>query len=311
MDYTIYYKSSHESINDVDFPIYDQFFSGFDACERTKEIYNNVRADKKIWLIFPQYKKIEEHEYNGYDIYSNEHFEEDKYFDGFIEFYKINKKTKICIDITGILRPHLIYLIKLLYFAEIKKIDFLYSEPLKYQNAENTNFTGITENVADIKWCSSEMSNPNTRNDILIIASGYDDQLIQKVKQEYVRIKNKYFLIGFPSLQLDMYQESILKTNKIRENSDNEMSHRIEYAPAADPFVTAQAIHNIIEKNGDYTNIYLSPISTKPHTLGIALYYLFNFKTKPISIVFPYSKKYNSKTAIGQKRIWKYTFELP
>lgn len=311
MDYTIYYKSCHESITDEEFPIYDLFFSGFDACDRTKEIYKNARANKKIWLIFPQYNKIKAEEYNGYEVYRNDFFEEDKYFEGFVEFYKINQFSKICIDITGILRPHLIYFIKLLYFIGIKKIDFLYSEPLKYQNSENTNFTGITGNVADIKWCSSEISNPSTKNDILIIASGYDDQLIQKVKQEYVRVKNKYFLVGFPSLQLDMYQESILKTNKIRENIDSEMSHHIEYAPAADPFVTAQAIHNIIDKNNDYTNIYLCPISTKPHTLGIALYYLFNFKTKPISIVFPYSKKYNSKTAIGQKRIWKYTFELP
>lgn len=309
MDYTIFYKTQHIDVKDGTFDKYDMFFSGYDCCTRTLSVYNDISATLKVWFIFPQYSDIKKEEYSQYEnIYNEEFFEEDEYFSKLIEKYSITAETKLCIDITGIIRPHLIFLIKLLYFKGIKKIDFLYSEPNHYERAEDTDFTGITGAVENVKWCSSEDNSPNIEEDLLIIATGYDDQLVQKVLQEKIRVKNKYHIIGFPSLQLDMYQESILKLNQTRESIEN--NSYTEFAPAMDPFVTAQVIHEIVENHPKATNIYLCPISTKPHTLGIALYYLYNYKVKPVSIIFPYSKKYNIKTAIGIKRIWKYTFEL-
>lgn len=310
MDYTIYYKKNYQKTSDIETE-YDLFFSGFDKCERTKLVYEEVKANEKIWLVFPHYSDISIEEYKDLNYYFNSNFDEDLFFEGFIEKYAIDDTKKICIDITGFIRPHLVYFLKLLYIkGNIKKMDFLYSEPNQYENSENTTFTrDIVSEVADIRGCSAEFSNPNTENDILIVTSGYDDKLIQKVTQEYVKIKNKFFLIGFPSIQLDMYQESILKLEKILIENDD-IFQKVEYAPAIDPFVTAQMIQDIIEKQSKLGNIYLCPISTKPHTLGIALYYLTNYKDKPISIVFPYSKKYSTKTARGMKRVWKYTIEL-
>lgn len=310
MDYSIYYSTQHDSVKDASFEKYDLFFSGFDCCTRTKQIYEEIDAARKIWLIFPQYNDIKKEDYAEYtDCYFVDSYEEDTYFESLLTNYQVTEKTKLCIDITGIIRPHLIYLIKLLYAQGLKKIDFLYSEPMHYERAENTSFTGITGAVEPVKWCNSENNEPSIENDLLIIATGYDDQLVQKVLQEKIRVKTKYHIIGFPSLQLDMYQESILKLNHTRDLIEN--NSEIEFAPAMDPFITAQVIHDIVEKNSNSTNIYLCPISTKPHTLGIALYYLINYKNKPVSIIFPYSRKYNIKTAIGIKRIWRYTFELP
>lgn len=312
MDYTIYYKSSCKTIEEGKFPTYDLFISGFDHCQRTKEIFSEIKAMEKLWLIFPHYKDINEPDYNNQNFYVNSSYDEDVYFENFLQTYNIEPASKLCIDITGFIRPHLVYFIKLLYISGIKKIDFVYSEPLHYKNAENTNFTrDLSNNVSEVKWCSAEYNNPDTQNDILIITPGYDDQLVQKVRQEYVRVKNTFYIIGFPSLQLDMYQESILKLHKIVGNKEDDLTTRFDYAPAVDPFVTAQIIHDIIEKKGNTTNIYLCPISTKPQTLGIVLYYLTHYKEKPISIIFPYSNDYNINTAIGKKRVWRYTFELP
>jgi hypothetical protein len=84
----------------------------------------------------------------------------------------------------------------------------------------------------------------------------------------------------------------------------------VKFAPAFDPFVTAQIINEIIEENPNSTNIYLSPLSTKPQTVGMALFYITNYNKLPISIVFPYSKTYTSKHAEGIKRTWKYTVEF-
>jgi hypothetical protein len=309
MDYSIFYSSKHVNLQDGSFPKYDLFLSGFDLCARTKTIFDEINSKEKIWLIFPQYKDIKETDYDSYNFYHNPSFEEDTYFENFCDSCNINPEMKLCIDITGFIRPHLIFLIKMFYTLGVKKIDFLYSEPNHYERGENTSFTGITGAVEPVKWCSSENNNPDSDNDLLIIATGYDDKLVQKILQDKLRVKTKYHLIGFPSLQLDMYQENILKLNQTKELVEN--NSYTEFAPAMDPFMTAQAIHDIVEKDQKYTNIYLCPISTKPHTLGIALYYLYNFKDKPITIVFPYSKKYNIKTAIGMKRIWRYTFEFP
>jgi hypothetical protein len=310
MDYSIYYSTQHANVTDESFTKYDLFFSGFDHCTRTMQVYEEIEATKKIWFIFPQYSDIKKEDYQKYtDCYSVDSFEEDTYFENLLNLYPVNENSKLCIDITGIIRPHLIFLIKLLYTKGIKKIDFLYTEPMHYERAENTSFTGITGSVEPVKWCNSENNEPNLENDLLVIATGYDDQLVQKVLQEKIRVKTKYHIVGFPSLQLDMYQESMLKLNHTRELVEN--NSYIEFAPAMDPFITAQVIHDIVEKNITATNIYLCPISTKPHTLGIALYYLMNYKEKPVSIIFPYSRKYNIKTAVGMKRIWKYTFELP
>jgi hypothetical protein len=64
---------------------------------------------------------------------------------------------------------------------------------------------------------------------------------------------------------------------------------KIKFAPAFDLFVTAQIINEIIEENPSSTNIYLSPLSTKPQSVGMALFYITNYEKLPISIIFPYS----------------------
>jgi hypothetical protein len=285
--------------------LYDYFFSGFDDCDRTKTIFSKINAKQKIWIEFPHYNlKLSSVE----NVYKCSSYKEDEAFIKLIEQIKIDSNTKICIDITGFIRPHLVFFVTALYRLGLKKIDFLYSEPQHYKNAEETTFSGFIEDVRLIEGCTSLINNPNTDNDLLIITAGYDDKLIAKVSQYKSKIKNKYYILGFPSLQPDMYQESILKMYNAKDSIGKIISR---FSPANDPFVTAQTIQDIIENSDSYSNIYLSPLSTKPQALGITLYYLWNFMDKPINIVFPFSKVYNVKTAIGIKKTWKYIFELP
>jgi len=242
------------------------------------------------------------------NVYNCKSFREDECFIKLFKSIEIKNNSKVCIDITGFIRPHLIFFTKYLHRIGIKKIDFLYSEPQHYRNAEDTTFSGFIDEVKLIEGCGSATNLPNTDNDLLIISAGYDDKLIAKVSQYKSKIKKKYYLLGFPSLQPDMYQESILKIYQAKES----IGKRIDkYAPAFDPFVTAQVISDIVEENSNHSNIYLSPLSTKPQTLGIAFYYLWNFEKEPLNIIFPYSNTYFPKTATGIKKTWKYTFELP
>ncbi|MGJ1508193.1 hypothetical protein [Sphingobacterium siyangense] len=305
MDYTIYYKESFDNGDIPDCEHYDYFISGFDDCERTKVIFNKVNAKSKIWLNFPHFNLEIENTDNEH-IYESTEVKEDDYFLGFFNTFNIAIGSQICIDITGFVRPHLVFLVTSLNRLGITKIDFIYSEPRHYKSAEETTFSGFIEEVRLIEGCTSYM-NPETENDLLIISAGYDDKLIAKVAQDKSKITNKYYLIGFPSLQPDMYQESILKMHQAKESIGQ---RKDIFAPAFDPFVTAQCIHDIVEKNR-WSNIYLSPLSTKPQTLGIILYYLWNYRSKSVNIIYPYSNLYFPKTAYGIKKTWRYTVELP
>lgn len=304
MDYTIFYKTSYDNGNIDCGEGYDLFISAYDGCERTTTIFDKIKSDKKIWIDFPHYKN----DFNEDDVYHCRSFREDECFIDLFESIQLRADLKICIDITGFIRPHLIFFIKYLHYSGIKKIDFLYSEPQHYNNAEDTTFSGFINEVKLIEGCSSPINIPDTDNDLLIVSAGYDDNLIARILQFKSKIKRKYFLVGFPSLQPDMYQENILKINKVKDTIGKKTD---KYAPAFDPFVTAQVINDIVEENSNHSNVYLSPLSTKPQTLGIVFYYLWNFEKKPINIIFPYSEIYLPKTATGIKKTWKYTFELP
>ncbi len=308
MDYTIFYKESYDNGDLTDSPDYDIFLSAFDNCNRTKEIFNKVKSTQKRWFIFPQYRRIDD--LPTENVYSNQSLAESGYFEQFIqEFGDDNYQTKkICIDITGFIRPHLIYLLKFLSCSGVSQVDLLYTEPNQYKNADETKFSGYIDGIQDVEGCSSINNNPNTDNDLLIICAGYDDDLIAKIAQNKGHCQKKYYILGFPSLQPDMYQESILKMENAKQSTGE--SKKIKFAPAFDPFATAQIINEIVEENPNSTNIYLSPLSTKPQTVGMALFYITNYEKLPISVVFPYSKTYTSKHAEGIKRTWKYTVEF-
>ena len=43
-----------KKINDLR---YDVFISAYDGCERTIATYNKIKAEKKYWIVFPQYEQ--------------------------------------------------------------------------------------------------------------------------------------------------------------------------------------------------------------------------------------------------------------
>jgi len=304
MDYTVFYKSSYLHGNVDCGSGYDFFFSGYDECDRTSVIFDKITAREKFWINFPHYRLTPA---VGH-LYQCTSLKEDECFIDLFAALHLQADSRVCVDITGFVRPHLIFFITLLHRAGIKLVDFIYYEPKHYEKAEETIFSGFPEEPRIIEGCGSNDSSADVEKDLLIVTAGYDDQLVAAVSKYKSRIKKKYYILGLPSLQADMYQESILKLYQAQDSIGTRIDR---YAPAFDPFVAAQAINEIVHENPGHNNIYLSPLSTKPHTLGIALYYLWNFQSLPINIIFPFSKIYKPKTAIGVKKTWKYTVQFP
>ena len=155
-------------------------------------------------------------------------------------------------------------------------------------------------------------------NDLLIIAAGYDHSRIVDVATKKKGCKKKVLLFGFPAISPGMFQENILRAHEAEAAIETECFKDMDsniYAPAYDPFVTAQAISEYVEKQNKrapITNIYLSPLSTKPHALGMALYFLWEHGfNKNISLIYPYCQQYITDNSDGIARIWRYEIQLP
>lgn len=323
MKYSFFYKTK---LDDIDEKLifsnfkYDLFISAYNECDRVNFVYNNVDAPKKHWIIFPEYnfKPLDTILLKGeiFDFSGSVDDESTIILDycnkGGIMF---DDSIKICIDITGFVRPYLVFLVRLLQKNGVSKIDFTYSEPKSYVKKENTLFSQEFLEIREIRGCMS-FHNPDTSNDILILGSGYDYKMIAKIALHKPEAKTVQIL-GFPSLQADMFQENIIKVYEAQEDvSSGDFtidSDDIILAPANDPFITAELISEYLEKENQrkkITNIYLSPLSTKAQTLGIALFYAMECLGKPASIIFPFCEKYSRETTEGISRVWIYTVEF-
>lgn len=218
-------------------------------------------------------------------------------------------------DITGFIRPYLVFLLRWLAEHGVRHFDALYTEPVIYSHREKTRFSD--EAVVEVRQIAGFEGThvPDTSNDYLIIASGYDHQLIAQVA-ESKEFSRKIQLFGLPSLRADMYQENVLRADRAKEavgrDTHDELSNF--FAPANDPFTTASTLREIVTRlnaGRPITNLYLSPLSTKPQVLGFALYYLTECRNSATSLLFPFCEFYDQRTSTGVSRIWKYTVELP
>lgn len=314
--YSHLYKEKYRSISEFSSENeFDLLISTYNESDRVKNVFLNSRANQKYWLLLPENsdyapflraENVFTHNisYNDYNIL----FE-------FIQKLEINGSSKICIDITGFLIPHLLFFLKSFQFLAIKKFDVIYTEPDYYINREETTFSQDYTLVKQILGFEGS-HNPDISNDLLIIASGYDDSRIVDVANSKAKAK-KIQLFGFPSLKADMYQENIIKAYKAEPSLGSDSFSNLElnlFAPANDPFIAAEVLSNYIKKEQrkkEFTNIYLSPISTKAHALGMGLFYIWECSEKPVSIIYPLCEKHFGNTSRGISKIIKYSIIIP
>lgn len=318
MDYSIFYKAKYDKASDfASNNEWDIFISAYNDSDRVKGIFNSLNCKEKYWIILPEYNYTAS-EIPSTDIVFNEpalKTESEIIIEFFDKYLKNKSKKKICIDITGFMRPHIIFLIRYLKILKLSKIDIIYTDPIAYVKAENTKFTTSEVNeIRQVHYCEG-LHSTDISNDILIIGSGYDHKLISYVAEDKSHAR-KVQLFGFPSLQADMYQENIINAYKAEESIGGKMfigDHNTLVAPANDPFITADIISRFVFKENKLkkiNNLYLSPLSTKAQTLGFALFYIKECLSNAVSIIFPFCNLYTRETTKGIKKIWKYTIEL-
>jgi hypothetical protein len=315
-DYTIYYKRQL-AISEAWGPQenWDLFISAYVPAQRTTQVFAKVNAIHKKWLVFPEYGyNVAEHP-SG-DVFHKTAADEAAFIAGFWATLPSDAHNlRICIDITGFIRPYLIYFVRWLLEKGVRSFDAIYSEPVQYEERELTQFSGdVVKEVRQVAGCEG-LHTSDIAKDVLIIGTGYEDNLIAHVAESKAKA-TKLQLIGFPSLRADMYQENIVRVHKAEESLSGSVDDELHsfFAPANDPFVAASELSRIVDEwatRKGITNLYLCPLSTKAHVLGFTLYYLTERRNTATSIIFPFEERYSQNTSKGIARIWKYTVELP
>lgn len=294
----------------VDWPHqWDYFVSAFNASERVKRVFDKVTAKRKVWLMCPQYL-YESTEYPVGDVFSSDKRNEADFIAEWGSSAPVDLDAmSVCVDITGFIRPTLLFFVKYLRDRGVKRFYALYSEPTSYKKKELTEFssahTGEVRQVAGFEGIHTT----STDNDLLIVGSGYDSEELARVAYSKDTAR-KIQILGLPSLRADMYQENELR---VALAEDAIGSGKVFFAPAYDPFVTADTLDEVVReasnKNG-ISNLYLAPLSSKPQVLGFALYYLKKCAGGPASVIFPIANCYAKETSVGIARVWQYTVEF-
>ena len=315
MDYSLLSRATYDAEEVHLLPDWDLFLSAYNGSERVRRVFEAVSASRKEWLIHPEYDiATRQLPTNGRQWVSRSSDEADFWRDYFAARPIVGRAadTKICVDITGFMRPHIMLLPRVMRDMGCDRLDVLYSNPVAYAHDEDTSFThGAVKGVRQVRGFEGIHLSDTGAPEILIIGSGYEDELIWRVAESR-RAARKIQLFGLPGLQPHMYEQSRLRAARAAEAVGPLSKGSVIFAPAGDPFMTAQVIREQVRvetQRGD-ANIYLCPLSTKAQALGFALYYLCECVGNSVSIVFPYVDKYAVATSVGLSRISLYRLEL-
>lgn len=318
MKYTYFYKDRFNLDSLQKMETYDCLISFYAPVDRVVKPLEKIKYNELV-LIKKKDDSIQ-------SLYPDAHFIDVSFDDidvssFFVEIQKLveNKLNgkKVCVDATGFVVPYLLCMLRVFYEKKVWEFDVIYSEPLKYKGSETTEFTDQFYDVQQVFGMAGTHTSKNTatsQKDLLIIATGYDHSRIIDVANKKKQSK-KVLLFGFPSLSPSMFQENIIRAKKaepgLGEDCFKDMDANI-YSPANDPFATAQAIKEYLDLNAkNYESIYFAPLSSKPQTLGIALYYIYEKGwTKKMSVLYPMCKNYIADCTEGIANIWRYKFEF-
>ena len=312
MDYSYFKKTRYDRVADLSYlPDYDCLISTYVESERAKAPSQYLRCKEKWWIM--------EDDADRSDFIKNDRiFRITEESDGGIAKELVdNNYSRICVDITGFVIPHLLILLRFLQIKGLRSFDIIYTEPNQYKEGEETQFTETPICVKQVLGYSG-MHISDMSNDLLIVAAGYDHSRIIEVATEKKSAK-KVLLFGFPPCSPGMFQENILRAFQAEPAVGMDCFRNIDlniFAAANDPFATAQALKDYIDKvlrsKHPFTNLYLSPLSSKPQALGMALHYIWERGwEKEWSIIYPFCNKYLHDTTSGISRIWKYEILLP
>jgi len=229
---------------------YDIFISAFNLSERIANTFGRIEATRKYWIIHNEYR------FNDSELPSSASMltsaaisEADFVLDALSQIDPpIQAGITLCIDITGFMRPHLMFLMNYLKASGVTKFDLVYTEPSQYMRKADTIFSSDVVEVRQINGYEGVHS-VDMADDVLIVGAGYDHDLISHViaNKSNARLVQ---LLSLPSLSADMYQESLIRLHKVADAPLRVPDEQLAYASANDPFITYIVLSEALTKIG-------------------------------------------------------------
>ncbi|MEZ5140670.1 MAG: hypothetical protein R2711_18410 [Acidimicrobiales bacterium] len=129
---------------------WDVVISAFNQSQRVREPFDELVSTEKHWIVHPEYDFGEaDLPTNGYLHRSTARDEAEFWYEYFTEVAADgwNTGARICIDITGFMRPHLMLALRLFRDRGFDRIWMIYSDPMSYAKGAKTHFTkgAVTE----------------------------------------------------------------------------------------------------------------------------------------------------------------------
>ena len=214
---------------------------------RVRRVYEKVRAARKLWIIHEEYG-FGDREMPSGDLHVCEAMEEGSITRVWNDHLDVEgvQNARICVDVTGFMRPQLLFFLYLLVSKGIRKFDVIYAEPNYYRSKDETTFSsGYFEGVRQV-FGFEGVSDVRVGSEVLIIGGGYETQLVEDVADEKDRAR-KVVILGLPSLRADMYQQSAWRTWLAEDALDGGSAER-HFAPAADAFATATVLSELVAR---------------------------------------------------------------
>lgn len=314
MDYSLYYRKELDLNAFRDWDKWDLFLSAYNKSDRVTGAFEKVNAHRKLWLSYPEYELLQSELPSEHEVL---HIEGESETDQLMSLTQQVDLTahlgdRICIDMTGFMRPQLLFILFYLKKMNFKEVIFLYSEPITYGKREQTTFAkGSVYKIEPVSGFSGSPRIHNNR-DLLIIMAGFDKDLISHTAQHHEN-SDIVELFGFPSLRPDMYQDNRLRTSQAAYTYQDSILGEPLFAPAFDPFETARVVSEYLERNHcfeNYHHVYITPLSTKPQTLGLGIAFLNELAGSNVSVIYPYTRNYEKETSTGLARLWQYQVEF-
>ncbi len=311
-DYSIFTRNklSPEALGERSF---DVFLSAYNKSDRVNAVFDAVSASEKHWILHREYEFDESDLPVGSCWHVSPSESVIDMWERCFEDLDISPAKRLAVDITGMMRPHLLLLPLMLQRAGFELATVLYSDPVSYVSGQATMFTkSPVEEVRVVPGYAGIHHTGIEARDCLVIGAGYDHELVKAVA-EAKRNADHYVLVGMPGLQPHMYQESVYRIAQAKESINDFRARTLLYAPANNPFMTAQVLSDHIARlraNGDIDNVYLAPVGPKSQVLGFAWYYLCEARGEATSVIFPYAQEYSRETSVGLGTVHEYLLEL-
>lgn len=323
IDYSVFRKQTLAAIELEQHAPWDLYVSAFCKNDRVQELFKLTPAKRKCWLVFPEFEIPPAelpHPSTDLHVVAPRARNEDDFVWALDDSGLFDGAQSICLDISGFLRPHLLFLLRFLdQNKQLEVVHAIYGEPNYYTKKEKTTFAyddGRSDTVVrQVRGFEGTHKLGASAIDLLILGAGYDNHLVSRVCLEKDSAK-KRLLLCFPPLRAEMYQESILRTDLASEDLGVPLGspEHVSFHPANDPIEVANTLQDVVRKGrrkyGDDLNLYLCPLATKPQLLGFYLYYRCELSNAPASILFPFSSRYSSAESSGLGRIWLYALDF-